>query len=255
MNQTTALPGLFRIFYLESRYYVLSMLRTPAFSIPTVAFPVMFYVFFGLIFGRGGGGLHMPSYLLATYGTFGIMAPALFGFGVAVALERSQGWLRLKQASAMPPMAYLVSKLVMAMIFAAVVVLLLFALGAAFGNVQLARWQWFALFGILVLGTIPFCALGLWIGTVAQGQAAVPIVNLIYLPMAFLSGLWVPIQFFPELLQKVALVFPAYHLSQLGLGVIGMASDKRVWLQVAVLAGYVVVFLTLAVRNFYRHED
>lgn len=255
MNTTATLPSIWRIFYMESRYYILSMMRMPAFSIPTLAFPVMFYVFFGVIFGRGGGPISMPAYLLATYGTFGIMAPALFGFGVSVALDRSQGWLRLKQASAMPPMAYFVSKLVMAMVFAAVVVLLLFAIGATAGGVRLPQTQWLGLFALLVVGTIPFCALGLWVGTLAKGQAAVPIVNLIYLPMAFLSGLWVPIQFFPSFLQGLAQIFPAYHLAQLGLDIIDMAHDERVGLHVGVLLAFSVVFLALATRSFYRHED
>ena len=51
------------------------------------------------------------------------------------------------------------------------------------------------MFLVNVLGVLPFCAMGLFVGSLVSGQAAPAIVNLIYLPMAFLSGLWVPMQF------------------------------------------------------------
>ena len=58
------------------------------------------------------------------------------------------------------------------------------------------------------------------VGVRAGGQASAALINLIYLPMSFLSGLWVPLQFFPHWLQELAKVFPAYHLGQIALGIV-----------------------------------
>ena len=113
-----------RAYALEAKYEFLKLLRMPGYAIPSIAFPAMFYLLFGVMFGRGTvGGLSMATYLIATYGAFGVIGASLFGFGVGVAIERGQGWMMLKRASPMPPMAFFAAKLAMCTIFAAAVVL------------------------------------------------------------------------------------------------------------------------------------
>ena len=128
-----------------------------------------------------------------TYGVFGLIGPALFGFGVGFATERDSGALLLKQTTPMPVGAYLLARVGTALLFGMAIVLSLFLLGAYAAEVTLYRWQWFALAGVVLSSVIPFCALGLAIGAWVRAQSAVAIVNLVYLPMAFLSGLWIPI--------------------------------------------------------------
>ncbi len=207
------------VYLREAGFQFWGLVRMPGFALPTLLFPTMFYVFFGLVFAKGGD-RQVATYMLATYGTFGIMAPALFGFGVGVAMEREHGILALKRVAPMPPMAYLFAKAAMAMLFALIIVLLLFVLGAAFGGVALPRSEWWLLAVTLVAGTLPFCALGLAVGVRVGGQASAALINLIYLPMSFLSGLWVPLQFFPHWLQEIAAALPAYHLGQIALGIV-----------------------------------
>ncbi|MGH8118492.1 MAG: ABC transporter permease, partial [Rhodanobacteraceae bacterium] len=180
------------VYLREARFEFMNVLRTPAFALPTLLFPTMFYVFFGLVFGKAGNH-QAATFMLATYGTFGIMAPALFGFGVGVGTERERGVLAMKRVAPMPPLAYLAAKAVMAMLFALIVVLILFVLGASLGGVAMPPREWIGLAVTLVLGALPFCALGLVVGVGVNGQASAAIVNLIYLPMSFLAGLWVPI--------------------------------------------------------------
>lgn len=238
------------IYFLESKYEFLNVWRTPGFVLPSLAFPLMFYLFFGVVFGKGS--LDQATYLVATYGAFGIMGLALFGFGVGVATERGQGWLLLKQASPMPAMAYFTAKLVMSLILGQILLVLLFNLAAFAGQVSLSWTQWFKLILILGLGSIPFCALGLVIGCWAKSKSAVAVVNLVYLPMAFLSGLWIPISLLPQMLQKTAVIFPPYHLSQLALKVLDMDVGGNPWVHTVVLFGQTVLFLILALIGFRR---
>ncbi len=79
----------------------------------------------------------MPVYMLATMGCFGVMADSLFGFGVSLAIERGQGWLQVKRASPMPIAAYFFAKLFSAVVFSTVIMVLLLAVGSAFGGVRL----------------------------------------------------------------------------------------------------------------------
>ncbi|MGH8278091.1 MAG: ABC transporter permease [Gammaproteobacteria bacterium] len=242
------------VYLREAGAQFLGMLRMPGFALPTLLFPIMFYVIFALIFNNHSDH-RVATYMLATYGTFGIMAPALFGFGVGVAMEREHGILALKRIAPMPPMAYLFSKAVMAMLFALVIVLLLFVLGAVFGGVALPRSERFLLAAVLVAGTLPFCALGLAVGLRVGGQASAAIINLIYLPMSFLSGLWVPLNFMPHLLQEFARIFPAYHLAQIALGIIHMGDDSYLAAHLIYLAAFTVVCLWFAARGWRHIQD
>ncbi|MGH8113037.1 MAG: ABC transporter permease [Rhodanobacteraceae bacterium] len=242
------------VYLREARFEFLNVLRTPAFALPTLLFPTMFYVFFGLVFGKAGNP-QAATFMLATYGTFGIMAPALFGFGVGVGTERERGVLAMKRVAPMPPLAYLAAKAVMAMLFALIVVLILFALGATLGGVTMPPGDWIELAVTLVLGALPFCALGLVVGVGVNGQASAAIVNLIYLPMSFLAGLWVPIQYLPHFLQQVAMWLPAYHLSQIALGIIHVDARGRFITHLAYLVVFTAACLVVALRGWQRIRD
>jgi ABC-2 type transport system permease protein len=239
-------------YLLESRYEFLRLLRTPSFALPTILFPAMFYLLFGVVLAGSERGFDAAKYMLATYSVFGVMAPGLFGFGVVVAMEREQGLLTLKRALPMPPGAYLVAKMVMAMLFAALITLLLMALGFILGHVRMPPGNWLALLAVDTLGVLPFCAIGLLIGTLVGGQGAPAVVNLVYLPMSFLSGLWLPLRLLPEILQQTAPLWPSTHLGQIALSVTGVGHDGRIAWHAAVLAGFTLFFFLIARRRLAR---
>ena len=244
-----------RIYWLESKYEFLKSLRLPVFALSSILFPVLFYVFFGLTFGQGNvGPINVATYYLVSYGTFGVIGAALFGFGAGVAAERGQGWMRLKQASPMPPLAYFVAKIFLAAMFSTIIFFLLWILGFFFGDVRLSILQVLSLWGILVFGTLPFAAIGLTIGYAAGPNSAPAIVNLVYLPMAFASGLWMPIQVLPKFIQNIAPFLAPYHLVQLALSVIGADSAASNVTHLFVLAIYTIVFLAIAVVLYRKDE-
>ncbi len=237
-----------RIYLREAAHEFLSVLRTPAFALPTLAFPAVFYAVFALLLPGQWGAYNKAIYLLATYGTFGVIGPALFGFGVGVAIEREKGWLELKRASPMPIGAYFFGKMAMGMVFALIVLLILSSLSLAAGKV-IAFDDWLRMVAALVVGTLPFCAMGLFIGTLAKGSGAAAIVNLVYLPMAILSGLWIPLFVFPGIVAKLAVLWPAYHLAQISLGLAGEVEGVRYAMHAFTLVLFTVLFASLAAHR------
>lgn len=240
-----------RCYWLEAKHELLRLLRTPSFVLPTLLFPPLFYVLFGVLLGGKGGG-EAARYMLATYGVFGVMGAALFGFGVTVAVERERGFLALKRALPMPPGAYLLAKMAMAMVFAAIISLVLALLAVTLAKVSLQPGQWALLFLINVLGVLPFCAIGLYIGALVGGSAAPAVVNLLYLPMSFLSGLWLPLAMLPAVFAKVAPVWPSYHLGQVALKVVGRDAGGSLALHLGVLAVVTVALFVLARARLAR---
>jgi ABC-2 type transport system permease protein len=244
------------LFVLEAKYEILKYLRLPIFAISTLLFPAMFYVLFGIVLPSGGANrTQTATYLLATMACYGVMGVAMFSFGVGIAMERGQGWLQVKRASPMPLPAYFLAKIVNAMAFAVVISLLLLAIGVAFGGVRMLPLTALKLITVLVLGSIPFSAMGLALGYFAKPNSAPAMVNLVYLPMSFCSGLWIPIFVLPKVLQNVAQVLPPYHVAQLALNAIKMGPyPNPVGGHVEALIGVTLLFLGLAAYGYWRDE-
>jgi ABC-2 type transport system permease protein len=245
-----------RSYALEAKYEFLKQWRMPAYSLPAITFPVMFYLLFGVMFGAGRAGpTTLATYLIATYGAFGVIGSGLFGFGVGVAVERGQGWMTLKRATPMPPFAYFIAKLVMALLFSTIIVSLLAVVGISLGGVRLPIESWTRLFVTLIAGAVPFCAIGLALGYFAGPNSAPAIVNVLYLPLSFASGLWIPIEALPGAMRTLAHALPPYHLAQLALAAVGAGRGAPAWTHLLALAGFTAIGLGIAWIAYRRDED
>jgi len=245
-----------KVHLLEAKYEFLKVMRLPAFVVPTVLFPLLFYVFFGIALGhqRMPGTVPLAKYLVATYGTFGVIGVSLFGFGVYVAVERGQGWLQVKRTTPMPISAYFFAKMAMAMLFSAIIIIGLFLLSLLSGNGAIPVVAALQLMAVLLPGAITFCAAGLAVGYFAGPNSASGIVNLIYIPMSFLSGLWIPIWALPRAIQKIAFFLPGFHLSQLALNVIGAGRGGSMLPHVVFLIVATMILLAIAYAGYRRDE-
>jgi ABC-2 type transport system permease protein len=234
----------------EARSECLRYMRAPGFMLPIMLFPGMFYLVFGVLMANHDAP-GAARYLLASYAVFGVMSPGLFGFGVSLAIERDGGLLTFKRALPMPPGAYLLGKMLMAMLAAGAVVVLLLAL-SQLAHVPLSPARIGALLLTFMLGVLPFCALGMFVGTLIKGQGAPGMLNLVYLPMSFLSGLWFPLPMLPKFLQQLAPIWPSYHLDKLALAAVGMRQGPLL-IHVLMLLGFTAAFLLLAARRLRRY--
>jgi len=245
------------IYLKETRYEFLKNLRLRVYTLSVLSFPIMFYILFGLVLNahEAIGGTAVPTYLIATYGTFGVMGASLFGTAAGLASDRGLGWLQVKRASPMPPFAYFAAKVVTSMVFSTIIMLALFTLGITLGGVRMPIAMLAKLLGTLVMGSLPFSAMGLAVGYFAGPNSAPPVINLIYLPMSFCSGLWVPFMFLPKVVRQIALVLPPYHLSQLALGVVGAGTHESVTAHWEVLAAFTMICLGIARIGFQRDQE
>jgi ABC-2 type transport system permease protein len=244
------------IYLKEAKYEFLKNLRLRVYTASVISFPLMFYVLFGLVLNAKEtiGATSVPTYLIATYGTFGVMGASLFGTASGLAADRGLGWLQVKRASPMPPFAYFVAKVVLSMIFSTIVVTLLLVLGISFGGVRLPLGLTVKLISTLVAGSLPFSAMGLAIGYFAGPNSAPAVINLFYLPLSFCSGLWVPYMFLPKAVQHIALALPPYHLSQLALGVVGAGRHEPALTHWEVLFAFTLICLGIARIGFQRDQ-
>jgi ABC-2 type transport system permease protein len=252
----TGAAYIFRIFRKETRYEFLKLLRAKSFSFSTIGFPVMFYVLFGIA-NRNvtAGNIHIAKYMLGGYACFGLIGAALFGIGVGLASELAAGWLELKRASPMPAPAYLFAKCATAIAFGLIIVSILISIATTFGSVSLTAQELAKMLGLTIVGSISFASMGFLLALIIPANAAPAIVNLIYLPMSFLSGLWMPLRFMPHWLQSVAPALPTYHLSQLMLSIFGYGDSMSRATHWNALLGFTLLMLGLSWLIFHRGEQ
>ncbi len=96
-----------------------------------------------------------------------------------------------------------------------------------------------------------FSALGLFIGAYTSGSAAPAVANLVFLPMTWLSGLFFPL---PKFLQSAVVVWPAFHLNQLGMAAANVDQFRFVdpKISATVLVAMTILFGGLALRRLAR---
>jgi ABC-2 type transport system permease protein len=248
--QSTGIGYYARIFAKETKYEFVRMLRTRAFSLSVIGFPVMFFLLFGVSNRHNG----YAQYLVPGYSCMGVVSACLFGIGVSISLERNLGWLDLKQASPMPRLAYIVAKTVSCAGFALVIVTTLIILGVTAGGAHITLPQAAQLAGVVLAGSIPFAAMGLVVALIVPPNSGPGIINLIWIPMSFASGFWMPVSLLPHFLQKVALALPTYHLAQLALTIFGLGQGGRMSIHWEALAGFTLLMLGSAWIIFARSE-
>jgi ABC-2 type transport system permease protein len=110
------------------------------------------------------------------------------------------------------------------------------------GKLPLGAGQVFGLSAALMIGTIPFTALGLMIGSLATGSAAPAFANLIYLPGCYLSGLFFPL---PASMYWQAPIWPQFHVLQFAMHLSGATTKiplEPLSMAIATMLGYTVLF-------------
>lgn len=255
VREPLPLARLLRAYVQEARFETLAALRTPGFALPFIAVPVAIYLLFGVVIVGSAGesgelGPGLANYLFAGFAVLSVAMPGIFT-GVTVATEREGNLLKLKRALPLPPGATIVAKVVMATGVAAIAVTLVTVAALLADKITLSPGQVVIVWAVLLVGTIPFCAMGLLLGTFGSASAAPAWGNLVFLPMMWLSGLFIPL---PKWLEKWVIVWPTFHLDQLALGLAGVEQFTFIppALAAAVLVGVTVVCGGLAIRRLAR---
>lgn len=229
------------------------LMRVPEFTGFSLVFPVILYVFIG---GLGGGrsDVDFHRYALASLASYAVVNVALFSIGVTVATERGARIDALLRASPVRPIVPLAAKVLTGLAFAAVSLAILYVAAILVGGVRLSAFEWFNLTWRLLVGMIPFMCMGFAFGYLAGPAAAVALINLVFLPMSFASGIFFPLGSLPRFIQVIAPYLPMYHLGHVAWNAVGVRYDdlavSAVW-----LAGYGIVFLAAALWAVRREDD
>jgi ABC-2 type transport system permease protein len=146
---------------------------------------------------------------------YGCANTAFGGLAITLVIRREGGILKRLRATPLPTATYLGAVLVSTLIVFFLQMLVTVALGVLLYDAQGAE-SWLAVVPVVLLGGVAFAGLGFGVASLirsAEGSSAV--VNLIILPMAFLSGSFGPTSGYPQVLQAIADVLPLTYLIDL----------------------------------------
>jgi ABC-2 type transport system permease protein len=234
-----------------TRYELLRTLRNRRFFTLSLAFPLILYF---LIAGSNrhtsnfeNTGLSVPLYVMVGMASFGSMS-AMLSCGARIAAERAVGWNRQLRITPLSTANYFRAKVLTGYMMALISILALYIAGTTLG-VSLTARDWLEMTGLILVGLIPFAALGIWIGHLLTPDSIGPAMGGGIALLALLGGAWGPIATH-GFLYDLAQLLPSYWLvqaSHVALG--GHAWALKGWIVVAVWTVLLARFAATAYRR------
>lgn len=201
-----------RMFIAVWKSECLRLIRSPFFLLFSLAMPMGFYFLFAGLNGADTpiAGTTWGVYSLMSMTAFSLIGTAVSQFGIRIAYERRDGWMRLVQLTPLPPSFYVGAKIASTLVVNLAVIAVLFPAAAFVYDLKLSAAQWLLCALWLWLGSAPFVALGALLGAVKNADAAVGIGNALLMGMAILGGLWMPLEALPSWMQALGPWLPSH---------------------------------------------
>ena len=184
-----------------------------------------------------------------------ILAMALMQLGVFAAVplvqQREKGILKRIGATPLARWKLVGSNVLLRLVVAAVDAVLILGIGITVFNVQIVG-NVLAIAGLVFLGAGAFLALGFMLASFLKTEEqATGVVQVVQMPLMFLSGIFFPFDFMPSFLRTVARFLPLTYLGDaLRQIMVNGTQVAPIGVDVAVLAGWLVVCLAIAARSF-----
>jgi ABC-2 type transport system permease protein len=234
-----------------ARYELLRTIRNRRVVLLGLAFPVILFL---AIAGPNrdvkdfsGTGVSTPLYFMVGLAAFATMN-AMLASGGRIAADRAANWNRQLRVSPLSPSAYIGTKVLTGYLLAGLGIVVLYACGAALG-VSLSAGRWLSMTALLLVGLVPFAALGIALGHLLSSDSIGPAAGGLVAVLALLGGSWFPINGH-GFLHHLAQALPSYWLvqaSHVGLGEGGWGLHG--WL---VMALWTIALVALAIRAYQR---
>lgn len=187
------------------------LFRQPGFWIPTVIFPAMLYGFFG---AQSGGG-EWAVRAMASFAIYAVVGVGFFQFGVSVAQDRQSPFATWQCTLPGGIASQWIARILASLVFTTIAVLLVIGLAPLLVEVSLVPLEWLRLGVVCLVCVVTATLMGIALGSFASARAAVPLANLIYLPMAYLGGLWVPPIAMPSAINAISQWMPTRAMGEL----------------------------------------
>ncbi len=226
------------------------MIRNRRTMMFTLVMPPLFFAIFGLQSGyrsQESGSGNFTAYIMVSMAVYGAMLASTSG-GAMVAVERAHGWSRQLRLTPLHPLAYVATKVAVAMSLGLISVTAVFMVGVVAGA-HLPMTAWTVCFLIAWLGSLVFAAFGLFMGYLLPSENVMQILGPVLAALAFGGGLFAPLHGWYETVSKV---FPTNGIATLARMPFSDASAGSIVLALLNFVAWSAVFAAGAAYRFRR---
>lgn len=221
-----------------------------------IGMPIAFFLLFTSIWASDD---NMPkeqvAYWIRQYmiqmTAFSSLSFAFYSLPFAFQEDRNGNRLRSIQHSPIPIWQYYFSKILAVLVHFVLAIMAVFAVGYFIKGVDMPAIDWLTSAVVLFAGAICFMPFGALFAHIKSSQTLSLVSNIFYLGLAVLGGLWMPVQTFPDFMQKLAKVTPTYHLNNL---LISYFKDDFSIQSLVILLGYAIIVLIIALAAGKKFE-
>jgi ABC-2 type transport system permease protein len=196
------------------------LLRNRRTVIFALVIPAVFFLLFGLnkaYAEKSAGHGNVSAFIMVSMALYGAVLATTSG-GAMVSIERAVGWSRQLRLTPLSPVAYIVIKMLTAMVLGAAAVIAVYVVGKVSGVPAMDpgyAWLWFVTPICVWIGSLVFAAFGLFIGYLLPTENVMQFLGIGLMLFAFGGGLFIPLSSYPHVLQTLAKFTPLYGLNQL----------------------------------------
>lgn len=234
-----------KLIRLQCKAEILRVLRNPYFVFWSLLMPIIFYFIFTKVVNTGSPneGLWQAHYLMSMT-TFSVMGSSIMTLGIRMVQEKSQGWSTFMRLTPLPDSIYFLGQMIGQSIIHLLSIIIIFIAGAMINGVSLTAFEWIMSGLWILIGSIPFLALGTIIGAMKKVETASGVSNVLYLILAVAGGMWMPLEIMPKLMQSIARWLPSYNFGNGAWEIVrGNLPD---WKNIIILLGYLILFMLLS---------
>jgi ABC-2 type transport system permease protein len=186
--------------------------RNPASVFFTVMLPVVFLVIFQLLFGDqtvGGRGVKVSTYYVPAIVTLGVISATGVNLAINLTREREAGLMKRVRGTPLPNWVFIAGRVGNSLVVATLMLVLVTVISRIAYGVSIPFSHAGAVLLTLAVGAVSFCAIGIALTAIIPSEDAAPaITQAVFLPLYFLSGVFVPDDQIPSGVLHFANVFP-----------------------------------------------
>lgn len=185
----------------------------------TFALPILLMVLLGsLIGGSSIPGVSAGQLLASGMIGAGIISTSFSSMGTGLTANREDGTLKRLHGTPMPATSFFLGKIILVAVTSVAEVVLMVGLAIPIFHLRLPAdpAKWLTLLWVFVLGVIACALMGIFVSSVVKSTTgAVALINLVYLCLQFISGVFVtPITNLPKVMVDIASFFPVKWICQ-----------------------------------------
>lgn len=234
-----------KAFQMQCKFEIIRVLRNRYFVFWSLVMPILFYyIFTNVVNTNTPNQAEWQAHYLMSMTVFSVMGSSMMTLGIRMVQERSQGWSTFIRITPLSDTVYFAAQMLGQGVMHLLSIIIIFIAGALINGVSLTAFEWVMSGLWILLGSLPFLAIGTLVGMMKKVETAAGVSNVIYMVLAVAGGLWMPLEIMPKMMQSIGKWLPSYNFGNGAWEIVrGNMPD---WKNIVILIAYLALFMLLS---------